>query len=110
VRKVRVKEGAWPARVAAKKLGYSQVAMVIGRTIYLHNTPVDIFRNSKKWVIHELKHVEQYERYGFFRFLWLYFREYMKNGYHQNKFEVEARQAETDDSLLAKYHIEWTKG
>ncbi|WP_262511711.1 hypothetical protein [Adhaeribacter pallidiroseus] len=38
--------------------------------------------------------MQQFKKYGFFRFLWLYLIESIKVGYFQNKFEVEARQAE----------------
>jgi hypothetical protein len=31
--------------------------------------------------------------------------EYARNGYYQNKYEVEARLAERDETLLKKYNI-----
>lgn len=103
--KVRVKENAWIAKMAAKKLGYTHIAIVLGNTIYLHNTSVKSFLSSKRWVIHELKHVEQFEEHGFFGFLCKYFVEYIRKGYYQNKFEVAARKAETDERLMKKYLI-----
>jgi len=105
MKKVRIKEDAWIAKIAARKLGFTYIAMVVGRTIYLHNTPLHRFLNNKRWVIHELKHVEQYEEHGLLGFLFKYFLDYIRNGYYQNKFEVEARLAETDERLLHKYGI-----
>lgn len=40
---------------------------------------------------HEKVHVEQWTRLGFFTFLYEYFKELIKVGYINNKFEVEAR-------------------
>ena len=102
---VRIKEKSWLARLAAWKLGFNYVAMVFGRTIHLHNTTTADFFKRPSWVRHELKHVEQYDQHGMLRFLWKYFREYIRVGYYQNAFEVEARMAESDDSLLTKYDL-----
>lgn len=55
--------------------------------------------------MHELKHVEQFEREGWFRFLWLYMLDYLKAGYYNNRFEIEARNAETEEGLLFKYDL-----
>jgi hypothetical protein len=49
---------------------------------------------NRKWLLHELKHVEQYQRYGAIRFILLYLYETVRRGYHNNRFEVEAREAE----------------
>lgn len=103
--KVRVRENAWIAKIAAKRLGFTYIAMVIGRTIYLHNVSLDCFLSSKCWVMHELKHVEQYEEHGLFGFLFKYSIEHMRNGYYQNRFEIEARSAEADERLMHKYRI-----
>jgi hypothetical protein len=81
-RKVKIREQSWLARIAARKLGYGHVAMVVGRTIHLHNTTVEVFFARPSWVLHELKHVEQYERLGFLPFLWRYWREYVRYGYY----------------------------
>lgn len=102
---VSVRENSWIARLAARKLGFRYIAIVIGKTIYLHNTKAANFVESKRWLRHELKHVEQFEQYGFFKFVYKYFIEYLKNGYHQNKFEVEAREAEQEDGLILRYRI-----
>lgn len=89
-----IKEKSWIARLAALKLGTRQVAIVIGKTIHLHNTKQKEFLQDKRWVRHELKHIEQFQRYGFFRFILLYLAESIRNGYTNNKYEIEARDAE----------------
>jgi len=94
MKEVRIKENSLLARVAAYKLETKQCAIVINRTIYLHNTSRKDFLANKKWLLHELKHVEQYQRYGTIRFVILYLYETIKRGYRNNRFEVEAREAE----------------
>jgi hypothetical protein len=103
--KVRIKENSWLARLAAKKLRFHRIAIVLGHTIYLYNVSLETFLNSKRWVIHELMHVEQYEREGWLNFAWQYIVDYVKVGYYDNKFEIEARNAETDETLLNKYDL-----
>ncbi|MBS1775668.1 MAG: DUF4157 domain-containing protein [Bacteroidetes bacterium] len=102
---VRIKENSWLARWAAKKMKCNSVALVVGRTIYLHNRSPSQFLQDKQWVLHELKHVEQYQKNGWIRFLWLYGLETLKNGYANNRFEVEARASVHDETLLAKYRF-----
>ena len=41
---------------------------------------------------HELQHVQQWTSIGLFKFPYQYIKELIKNGYLENKFEVEARQ------------------
>ena len=103
--KVRIKENSWVARLAARKLACGQVAIVIGNTVYLHNVSKSRFLASRRWVLHELKHVEQFEEHGFLRFMMKYVWEYVKSGYFQNKYEVEARMAERDEGLMRKYEL-----
>jgi hypothetical protein len=102
---VRIREKSFLARLAARHLGYGHVAMVVGSTIYLHNVNVATFLARPSWVVHELKHVDQYKEHGFFGFLWKYLRDYLKNGYWNNRFEREARAAESDWSLLRRYDL-----
>jgi hypothetical protein len=104
MKKVFIRQNSWLARLVAKRLGFLRVAVVIGRNIYLHNATVQEFMKNKRWLLHELKHVEQYE-IGLLRFFKEYFREYRKNGYDNNRFEIEARQAESDTKLLEKYDL-----
>lgn len=103
--RVRIKENSIIARIAAYKLGSKSVAMVIGKTIYLHNCSKEDFLNDQRWVNHELTHVKQYNELGLFRFLGLYLLETLKRGYEKNRFEVEARQEEKNTSLLSSYNL-----
>lgn len=91
---IRIKERSWRARLAAWCLGVDNVAFTLGKTILLHNATKTQFLHDEKWVKHELKHVEQFRRYGYFSFILKYTIETMRNGYYNNKYEVEARQAE----------------
>jgi len=73
--------------------------MVLGNTIHLYNTSTSELLSNRRWLRHELAHVRQFSELGFFKFLWNYSLEAYKNGYYQNSFEVEARAAESDESL-----------
>ena len=94
MKEVRIKEDSLLARLAAYRLQTKRCAIVINKTIYLHNTTREEFTDNRKWLLHELKHVEQYQRYGVLRFFLLYLYETIKKGYRNNRFEVEAREAE----------------
>ena len=89
-----IKENSWIAKLASLKLGSKRVAIVIGKTIHLHNTSRQEFLKDERWVKHELCHVKQFQQYGFIPFLAKYLWESIKNGYYNNKYEVEAREAE----------------
>ena len=103
--KVRIKEKSWVAGFAAAKLKAKKVAIVFGRTIYLHNTSKQEFLEDREWVCHELKHVEQYKENGFLGFIMKYLFESIKHGYYNNKYEVEARESEKDIELLNRMQI-----
>ncbi|HLO80387.1 MAG TPA: DUF4157 domain-containing protein [Chitinophagaceae bacterium] len=90
----RIRENSWLAWLAARKLGVPAVALTIGRTIHLHRTSKQDFLSDSRWVQHELAHVEQFRKYGFWRFIFLYLLESLKKGYFLNKYEIEAREAE----------------
>ena len=92
--KITVRENSWLAKIAAKKLGVSNVAFTLGHTIRLYNASAAEFLSDERWLRHELKHVEQFRRYGFFTFIFKYSWESFKKGYTNNKYEVEARAAE----------------
>lgn len=87
----RIKEGSWLAALASAMLVSKRMAIVLGRTIHLFNVTREDFISNKKWLKHELCHIEQYRRYGTCRFVFMYLGETLKKGYRQNKFEVEAR-------------------
>ncbi|RYY18650.1 MAG: DUF4157 domain-containing protein [Chitinophagaceae bacterium] len=92
----RIRENSTLARLAAWKLGTPKVAMVLGSTIHLYNTSAKEFLANERWVKHEMKHIEQYRRYGLIPFLWKYLIESIRHGYYNNRYEAEARAAETD--------------
>jgi len=100
-----IKENSWLARKAARKLGSSQVAMVVGSTIYLYGTTRREFLASHGWVRHEVCHVKQFRQYGLLVFLWKYIREYRRVGYYNNRFEVAAREAELNPDILLDVEI-----
>ncbi|MFM9910579.1 MAG: DUF4157 domain-containing protein [Chitinophagaceae bacterium] len=94
-----IKEKSFLAKIAAWKLNSKQMAIVFGSTIHLHNTSSKELLSNKKWLLHELKHIEQFKRYGFIKFIFLYLIENLKHGYINNKFEIEARNAEEQSPI-----------
>lgn len=103
--KIVIHENALVARLAARKLKEKKVAVTIGKHIFLYGADKKIFLSDKQWLCHELAHVAQFQRFGLFRFLFLYFFESLKNGYFNNRFEAEARAKEADETLLNSYAI-----
>lgn len=91
-----IKENSWIARIAAWKLKSHSVAIVIGSTIHLWNSSKDDFLRNEKWLKHELCHIRQFKQYGYFTFIVKYLWESLRNGYYNNKYELEARQAENE--------------
>ena len=89
-----IKENSWLAKIAAKKLKANSVALVLGKTIHLHNTTKAGFLQDEKWVKHELCHINQFAAHGYFLFVVKYLWESLRKGYYNNRFEVEARKAE----------------
>ena len=81
-----LRRGGLPARVAGWLLGQSSVAAItLRRTVYFGaHTRLDA-----RLLLHELRHVEQFrERTSFpVRYIW----ESLRRGYHQNRYEVDAR-------------------
>jgi hypothetical protein len=105
--KVRIKEDALVARIAAFNLGASSkgAAIVFGKTIYLYKvTRVELLENTP-YLRHELMHVLQYQREGFFGFLFKYLWYSLRFGYRQNPFEIEARESQTDKEILKRFSI-----
>lgn len=90
-----VKENSWLARIAAWKLNSDSVAMVLGKTIHLYNSSKENFLNDERWLKHELCHIKQFKEHGYFMFVVKYLWESVRKGYYNNRFEVEAREAET---------------
>lgn len=102
-----IKEKSWIARLAAWKLKANKAAIVIGKTIHLHNTSSQEFLNDRKWLLHELKHIEQFRRHGFLSFVFLYLWESIRHGYTNNKYEIEARDAEKDEGIFERMEFDW---
>lgn len=82
------------AGIAAWKLSASSVAIVFGSTIHLWNCSKEEFLQNEKWVKHELCHIRQYKQHGYWGFIIKYLWESLRKGYYNNRFEVEAREAE----------------
>lgn len=89
-----IKENSWLAKIAAKKLKADSVAIVLGKTIHLHNITKASFLNDERWLKHELCHIKQSKEHGYFLFVVKYLWESLRKGYYNNHFEVEARKAE----------------
>jgi hypothetical protein len=97
--KIRIKEGTFYARMAARKMKSHALAIVWRNSVHLHNISREEFLKDKAFVLHELAHVRQFRRYGTFRFVVLYLWESLCKGYYNNRFEIEARKAETTGAL-----------
>lgn len=90
----RIKEKSFIARIAAWKLNASKVAIVLGKTIHLHNASKEELIANQRWFRHELTHVRQFQQNGYILFILKYLFESLKNGYENNKYEIEARARE----------------
>ena len=91
-----IKENSYVAKIAARKLKASSVAIVFGSTIHLWNSSKEDFLKNERWLKHELCHIRQYKEHGYIGFLVKYLWESFRKGYYNNKFEVEARKAEDE--------------
>ena len=60
---------------------------------------------DQRWVRHELEHIMQFKKYGFFRFIFMYLIELMKKGYLDNKWEVAARDSENDLAFIDDFEL-----
>lgn len=100
---IKIKENSLLAKIAARKMGSKDAAIVIGNTIHLFGATRKDLLDNPTWLRHELKHVEQTLRLGLASFLTLYLLDSIRNGYQNNRFEIEARNAESTPSILEKY-------
>ena len=96
----KIKEQSFIAGLAAWKLKSGNAAIVIGKTIHLHNTKRNEFLQNKRWLLHELKHIQQFQQHGFLSFIFLYLWESLRHNYTNNKYEIEARASEYDEQLF----------
>ena len=103
--KIIISENSFIARIAAMVLHEKCMAVTIGRTIYLWNAGKEELLKNRRWLQHELAHVQQYEQKGCLKFLALYLWESLKRGYQENKFEVEARAKEDEDISFGSFKI-----
>lgn len=100
---VFIKEKSFVAKCASKIMKSKYVALVIGRTIFLHNITKNELLQNKSLLTHELVHIKQYKKLGLIRFLFFYIIEAIKNGYWNNKFEIEARSFEKEHEIIEEY-------
>jgi len=105
VKEVFIKENALVAKIAARILKTDRVAIVFSRKIYLYNVSAKDFLRNTKWLLHELKHVQQYETAGFIPFILKYSLLSLKYGYNNNPYELAACAAEQEDALLNDYTL-----
>lgn len=97
---IQIKENSWRARIAARQLRSAQAAIVFNNVIHLWGIGRDTFLLNLSWTRHEVAHVYQYKQYGYIRFILLYLLETASKGYHNNRFEAEARGKEEDLHIL----------
>lgn len=95
LKNIRIRENSWIARLAAAKLHADNVAIVLGKTINLHNVSKEDFLRNEKWVKHEVCHIRQFQQYGYISFILKYLWESYRHGYYNNKYEAEARLSES---------------
>ena len=85
--RARWRRGGLPPRVGGWCLGQSTVAAItLWRTIWL----APEIRPNIELLLHELRHVDQFESSRLFPILYLW--ESLRRGYVRNRFEVEARE------------------
>lgn len=105
MKRVRLIENSWRAKLAARLMKGENMAITFGNDIHLYNTSKEYFLRNKTWLRHELKHVEQYQKLGYFRFIVLYLWYSFRYGYYNNPFELEARAAEEDTEIVSRHEI-----
>ena len=103
--KILIKEQSLIAWIAALFLKQKKVAIVTCNIIHLWNTGKEEFLENKIWLQHELVHVLQYREHGCLKFMMLYLWESLKKGYHNNKFEKEARLYENESALSSLVQV-----
>tara|TARA_R110000868_G_scaffold15596_3_gene70926 strand:- start:2675 stop:2926 length:252 start_codon:yes stop_codon:yes gene_type:complete len=81
---MKVREVVWPVFFFWSK--WVEAIVLYPFIIYKSEKAVEHHRK------HELIHVEQVRRLGWLRFYTSYLYESYKNGYYNNKYEVEARE------------------
>lgn len=83
----KYRRGGLPPRVAGWLLGQRSVAAItLWRTVWLGDTT----RFDPELLLHEARHVAQFESSRAFPVLYLW--ESLRRGYHANRYEVDARE------------------
>lgn len=74
------------------------VGLLYGKSLWAITTSKNTTRYScskdmvtPQWKAHEDVHKKQFEKFGYFGFVFRYTWEFIKHGYINNKFEIEAR-------------------
>jgi hypothetical protein len=84
--RARYRHGGLPPRIGGWCLGQRSVAAItLWRTIWLGDTT----RFDTDLLLHELRHVAQFESSRAFPILYIW--ESLRRGYHANRYEVDAR-------------------
>jgi hypothetical protein len=102
---VKIKEQSLVAKLATRFMKWNSAAIVFGNTIHLWNIEKNELLHNRRLLYHEVEHVRQYNRYGFINFILLYLIESIKNGYYKNRFEVEARNAESKMPVTGEFNF-----
>jgi len=105
--RIRIRQNSWIAKVASWCIKEKDVAFTLFKTIHLSQSTPRVFLNNQRWVAHELTHVRQFATYGNLRFIFMYLSESLRNGYYNNKWEVEARAEEDCVEILQDYYFEY---
>ena len=92
--------------MAARRLGADSVAIVIGKTIHLHNATKGDLLTNRRWLRHEIAHIRQFRHHGFLNFIMMYLWESLLKGYYNNRYEIEARAAENNEGICEGVVIE----
>src|SRR5690606_3729866 len=106
---ITVKRNSHLARLACIWMRSEAVALDWGRTIHLYGTEPGRLLANQKWLGHELGHINQCEVRGVTGFVCSYLWEWIKHGYYNNRYEVEAREISNHldrASIFEKYNFE----
>jgi hypothetical protein len=90
---VHIRENSSLARLAAWRFQSSGCALVLGSVIHIWGVTKSEFLLNKTWLRHEIRHVRQFRRYGWWGFMWRYLYYSLRYGYKENPLEREARLA-----------------
>ena len=106
--RVQIHQNALLAKIACKILKQKDVALTLRKTIYLSDSSPRQFLQNRRWVAHELAHVQQFMQYGTICFIFKYLLESLAKGYYNNKWEVAARAEEHNLRILDDFIFEYT--